>query len=79
MRKVNSLNALGKKERRQFAKLGGKSLSVYEFVEGRAKGMGYVQCSLYPDFGGLFPTVENAMARARNIVRFHQRQQEFDF
>lgn len=79
MKKTNSLNKLGRKERRQFAKLGGKSLAVYEFVEGRAKGMGYVQCTLYPEFAGLFTTVESAMERARNIVKWHQRQQEFKF
>lgn len=79
MRNVNSLNSLGRKERRQFAKLGGKSLMVYEFVEGKAKGMGYVQCTLYPEFNGIFPTVEQAMARARNIVKWHRRQLDFNF
>ena len=69
MKRVNQLNALGKKERRQFAKLGGKSLAVYEFVSGPEKGMGYVQCTIYPEFAGLFPTVEKAMERALNIVR----------
>lgn len=79
MKKKNSLNALGEKERRLVLTIGRKRVVVYEVVKGLGKGMGIVQCSLYPDLGGIFPNSERALDRANKIRKFHERQLEIMF
>lgn len=74
MAKKNALNALGEKERRLVLPLGRKSVIVYEIVTGKGIGQGIVQCSLYPNLGGVFYHLEDAIARAHRIKSFHERQ-----
>lgn len=74
MARKNALNALGIKERRLALPIGTKRVMVYEVISGKGKGLGIVQCSMYPDLGGRFPNLETAMDRANKIKRFHERQ-----
>ena len=74
MAKKNALNALGEKERRLVLPLGRKKVLVYAIVSGVGNGMGIVQCSMYPNLGGVFPCIEKAIERAHRIVSFHERQ-----
>lgn len=79
MAKINALNALGEKERKLVLPLGRKRIMVYEFVTGKAIGLGMVQCSLYPNLGGVFPNLEKAIERAHRIKNFHERQLDIMF
>lgn len=79
MKRVNALNALGEKERILVLPIGRKRVSVYKIVSGEGIGMGIVQCSLYPNFGGVFPNIEVAILRAHRIKTFHERQLEIMF
>lgn len=79
MKKKNTLNALGEKERRLVLPIGRKKVVVYELVSGKGAGFGCVQCSLYPNLGGLFPDMEHAIDRAHKIKNFHERQLDIKF
>lgn len=77
MIRKNALNALGEKERKLVLPLGKKRVLVYEVVSGRGLGLGIVQCSMYPELGGVFPNIETAIDRAHKIKSFHERQLNF--
>lgn len=79
MKTKNELNALGVKERRLVLPIGRKRVLVYEVVEGLGKGMSVVQCSLYPNLGGVFPNIDKATERAYKIKSFHERQLNIEF
>ena len=79
MKRINKLNALGVKERRLVLPIGRKRIIVYEIVTGKGIGRGVVQCSLYPNLGGVFCNLEDAMTRANNIKRFHESQLDIVF
>ena len=79
MKRKNTLNALGKKERKLVLPLGRKKVIVYAVVAGKGIGLGIVQCSMYPNFAGVFPNLETATARAYKIKSFHERQLEIEF
>lgn len=79
MSKKNSLNALGEKERNFVLSLGRKNVVVYLIKSGTGVGLGVVHCSLYPNLGGLFPNLEEAIKRAHRIKSFHERQLEILF
>lgn len=79
MKRINALNTLGEKERRLVLPIGRKRVIVYEIVTGKRIGGGVVQCSLYPNLGGVFCHLEDAMTRAYNIKRFHERQLDIVF
>lgn len=79
MRKKNALSALGEKERNLVLTLGRKRVIVYKVVSGKGSGLCVVQCSLYPDLGGVFPTYEAAVTRAHRIKDFHERQLDIIF
>lgn len=79
MAKKNALNALGEKERKLVLLLGRKKVMVYTIVSGKGLGMGVVQCSLYPDLGGVFYDTEKAIERAHRIKSFHERQLDIVF
>lgn len=79
MKKQNALNALGEKERRLVLTIGKKRVIVYEIVAGLGKGMSIVQCSLYPNLGGIFPNTDKAKERAYKIKSFHERQMSIKF
>lgn len=78
MARKNAINALGKKERRLVLPLGRKGISVYEVTDGKGAGRGIVQCSMYPNFSGVFPDMEKAIERAHRIEIFHKRQLELE-
>lgn len=79
MARKNALNALGEKERRLVLPLGRKRIVVYEVTSGKGAGCGIVQCSMYPNFAGVFSDLEKAIERAHRIEIFHKRQLEFGF
>lgn len=79
MARKNALSALGEKERKQVLTLGRKRVVVYEIVAGKGMGLGIVQCSLYPNLGGVFPNLTTAMDRAQKIKSFHERQLDITF
>lgn len=79
MARKNALNALGEKERKLVLPLGRKKVSVYEVITGKGRGLGIVQCSMYPNFAGVFTNLEAATLRAYKIKSFHERQLEFTF
>lgn len=79
MSRKNALSALGEKERKLVLTLGRKRIIVYEVVSGKGSGLCVVQCSLYPDLGGVFPTYEDAVMRAHRIKDFHERQLDIIF
>lgn len=76
---MNALNALGEKERKLVIPLGRKRVIVYVITSGQGMGMGLVQCSLYPNLGGIFPNIEAAIDRAHKIKSFHERQLDIRF
>ena len=79
MKKKNALNALGEKKRNLVLPLGKKRVLVYEVVSGVGIGLGIVQCTLYPDLAGMFPSLDKAIERAHRIVDFHNRQLDITF
>lgn len=79
MKRVNALNALGEKERKLVFPLGRKRIVIYEVVAGKGKGLGVVQCSLYPNLAGVFPNLDAAIDRAHKIKSFHERQLDIVF
>lgn len=79
MKRFKALNTLEVRERRMVLPIGGKRVIVYEIVSGKRKGMGVVQCSLYPNLGGVFYDLEDAKTRAYNIKRFHEKQLDIVF
>lgn len=76
---MNALNALGEKERKLVIPLDRKKVIVYVITSGQGMGMGLVQCSLYPNLGGLFPNLGLALQRAWRIESFHKRQLDIIF
>lgn len=76
---MNALNALGEKERKLILPIGRKKVVVYEVVVGKGRGLGIVQCSMYPNLAGVFTNLETAIVRAHHIKAFHERQLEFEF
>ena len=79
MTRKNALNALGEKERSYVLSLGRKKVIVYHIKSGKGVGLGIVQCSLYPNLGGVFPDLEKAIDRANRIRSFHERQLDIVF
>ena len=79
MARKNALNALGEKERNLVLSLGRKKVVVYDIVSGIGRGMGVVQCSMYPNLAGIFPSLEKAIERAHRIKSFHERQLDIMF
>lgn len=79
MARKNALNALGEKERKLILPLGRKRIIVYVVVSGLGEGIGIVQCSLYPNLGGIFTNLEKAIERANKIKSFHERQLDIKF
>lgn len=56
--------------------IGKKSVVVWHYIRGKYMHMYQVNCSLYPDLGGLFFEREKALQRAQRIVSYHNRQLE---
>ena len=79
MKKKNTLNALGIRESRLVLTIGRKRVVVYEIIAGKGEGMSIVQCSLYPNLGGIFPNIDRAIDRAYKIKSFHERQMSIEF
>ena len=79
MARKNALSALGVKERKLVLPLGKKRIVVYEVISDKGLGFGIVQCSMYPELGGVFSHLEDAIERAYRIERFHKRQLTFGF
>lgn len=79
MARKKALNALGVKERKLVLPIDRKNIIVYEVITGKWEGFGVIQCSMYPNFAGLFPNLETAIDRAHKIKRFHERQLNIQF
>lgn len=79
MKRKNELNALGEKERKLVLPIGRKRIMVYVVTTGKGAGLGIVQCSMYPNLGGVFPNLEKAVERAHRIKSFHERQMDIVF
>lgn len=76
MTKQVKAKAFQERERECRYPLGRKSVVVWHYIKGKYMHMYQVNCSLYPDLGGLFFEREKALHRAQRIVSYHNRQLE---
>lgn len=74
MRKTSRTAELGTRKRVKTYQVGSKRVIIWHYLNGRLHGLYHVTCVLYPEFSKLCQTEEQAIARAENIVSFHNRQ-----
>lgn len=78
MRKTSKTAEVGARKRVKHYQVGSKKVIVWHYLRGCLKGMYSVTCALYPELNKLCQTEEQAIARAENIVSFHNRQLELE-
>ena len=73
------VKAIRERERVCRYPVGRRSVVVWHYINGPLDGLYLVNCSLYPDLGGMFFELEKATLRAQRIVSYHCRQLKLQF